>query len=241
MSSEDAAPAGAATLRRSPATIKRIVTVTLFTAVWFALLFGAAGRLDWPRAWIYAGLTLAGLALNSAVVLWKNPELVAERWKRRQDTKRFDKVFGAICLPATIALPVVAGLDAARFGWAPLPSWTVWPGVLLLVLSIPPIAWAMATNPHLETTVRIQHDRGHKVITTGPYAIVRHPMYVGAILGLVGAPLVLGSAWAYVPAGLTVLTFLCRTALEDRTLRRELPGYEQYARRTRYRLAPGVW
>jgi protein-S-isoprenylcysteine O-methyltransferase Ste14 len=184
---------------------------------------------------------VAGLALNSAVVLWKNPELIAERWKRRKDTKRFDKVFGAIYLPAMIALPVVAGLDATRFGWAPLPSWTVWPGVLLVALSIPPVAWAMATNPHLEATVRIQHDRGHKVITIGPYAIVRHPMYVGGILSMAGAPLALGSAWAYVPAGCAALVFVIRTALEDRTLRRELPGYEQYARRTRYRLAPGVW
>jgi len=228
-------------LRHSPATIKRMITVSAFMALWFGLLFGAGGRLDWTRAWIYAGLSLLGLAVNSAAVLWKNPGLIAERWKRRKDTKHFDKVFAVLYLPTAIALPVVAGLDAARYGWSPLPWWTVWPGVLLLVLSIPPIAWAMATNPHLETTVRIQHDRGHKVITTGPYAIVRHPMYVGAILGLVGAPLVLGSAWAFVPAGLTVLTFLCRTALEDRTLRRELPGYEDYAQRTRYRLAPGVW
>jgi len=228
-------------LRRSPATIKRMVTVLAFTALWFGLLFGAAGRLEWPRAWIYAGFSLLGLALNSVVVLCKNPELIAERWKRHKGTKRFDKVFMVLYVPTTIALPVVAGLDAVRFGWSALPGWTLWPGVLLLLLSIPPIAWAMATNPHLETTVRIQHDRGHKVITTGPYAIVRHPMYVGAILNLAGVPLVLGSAWAYVPAGLAVLIFLCRTALEDRTLRRELPGYEDYTQRTRYRLAPGVW
>ena len=223
------------------ATLKRIIVVLLWTLAWGALLFIAAGRLDWTRAWIYFGVSLFGLAVNSVVVFWKNPGLVAERWKRRKATKPFDKVIMALYLPTVIALPVVAGLDAVRFGWSSLPWNTVWPGVLLLLLSIPPVAWAMATNPHLETTVRIQHDRGHKVITTGPYAIVRHPMYVGAILNLLGVPLVLGSRWAYAPAGFAVALFVFRTALEDRTLRRELPGYEEYAQHTRCRLVPGLW
>jgi len=215
--------------------------VLLWTLVWGAVLFGAAGRLDWERGWIYFGVSLFSLAVNSVVVFWKNPGLVAERWKRRKGTKPFDKVFIALYLPTVIALPLVAGLDAARFGWSQLPWDTVWPGVVLQLLAIPPMAWAMATNPHLETTVRIQHDRGHKVITTGPYAIVRHPMYLGAIPTLLGAPLVLGSKWAFAPAGFAVLLFVFRTAFEDRTLRQELPGYEEYAQRTRFRLVPGVW
>lgn len=175
-------------------------------------------------------------------VLWKNPELVAARGRlHRKEMRTFDKIFMAFYLPAWFALPVVAGLDAVRFGWSSLPWAALWPGVILQLLAIPPVAWAMATNPHLETTVRIQHDRGHKVITSGPYAMVRHPMYVGAILNVVGTPLVLGSPWAYAPAGFALVLFVLRTALEDRTLRRELAGYEEYAQRTRYRLLPGVW
>jgi protein-S-isoprenylcysteine O-methyltransferase Ste14 len=113
--------------------------------------------------------------------------------------------------------------------------------VVLHLLGSIPIAGAMATNPHLETTVRIQEDRGHRVSTSGPYRVVRHPMYVGAILQFAGAPLVLGSLWACLPVAAAPVLFIVRTALEDRTLRRELPGYEAYAQRTRYRLLPGVW
>lgn len=227
--------------RGKPVFLKRIAKLLFWFAVWGTLLFVPAGRLDWTRGWICLGLALLGLAVNAVMVLRKNPELMAERWKKRPDTKPFDRVFMVLYVPTVLSMPVLAGLDAVRFGWAPLPWGTLWPGVLLQLLGIPPGAWAMATNPHLETTVRIQHNRGHKAITTGPYAIVRHPMYVGALLTWVGQPLTLGSAWACVPAGFAILLFIIRTALEDRTLQRELPGYDDYARRTRYRLVPGLW
>jgi protein-S-isoprenylcysteine O-methyltransferase Ste14 len=99
----------------------------------------------------------------------------------------------------------------------------------------------MAANRYLETTVRIQEERGHQVVNSGPYRFVRHPMYVGVILQFMALPMVLGSKWAFVPAGVVVLLFVIRTGLEDRTLRNELAGYAQYAESTRYRLLPGVW
>jgi protein-S-isoprenylcysteine O-methyltransferase Ste14 len=99
----------------------------------------------------------------------------------------------------------------------------------------------MVVNSHLEVTVRIQDDRGHCVIDSGPYAIVRHPMYAGIVLQSVATPLLLGSSWAAVPVGITILLFAIRTALEDRTLRKELPGYEEFTTRTRFRLIPGLW
>jgi len=237
----EAALQGRSAAKFHPAALTRVIVVLLWTLVWGAVLFGAAGRLDWARGWIYFGVSLFSLAVNSVVVFWKNPELVAERWKRRKPTKPLDKVFMVLYVPTVIALPLVAGLDAVRFRWSPLPFETVWPGVALQLLAIPPMAWAMATNPYLEPTVRIQHDRGHKVITTGPYAVVRHPMYVGGILALLGAPLVLGSAWAFAPTGFAVLLFVFRTAFEDRTLCEELAGYKEYAQRTRFRLVPGLW
>jgi len=101
--------------------------------------------------------------------------------------------------------------------------------------------WAMSANAYLSTMVRIQDDRGHQVVTTGPYRYVRHPMYVGTIFFGLCMPLFLGSWWTFVPCGLIVILFIIRTALEDRTLRDELPGYAEYAERVRYRLLPGVW
>jgi protein-S-isoprenylcysteine O-methyltransferase Ste14 len=104
------------------------------------------------------------------------------------------------------------------------------------------ITWAMAVNPHFEKTVRIQRELGHQVIDSGPYRIVRHPGYVGTVFGfLLSPPLLLGSWWAFVPALGAVALVIIRTVLEERTLRSELPGYEDYARRVRYRLIPGIW
>jgi protein-S-isoprenylcysteine O-methyltransferase Ste14 len=221
--------------------VRLVLKLAGFTILWGAVLFLSAGRLDWPRGWIYLGLCVLGLVVNGAGVIRKNPELVRERWKKRADTKTFDKVFMVLYTPTVFVMPAVAGLDAVRFGWSSMGPETLYIGVALHLVSILPIAAAMATNPFLETTVRIQTDRGHRVITTGPYRVVRHPMYVGAILHFLGTPLVLGSVWTSVPVGTAILMFVVRAALEDRTLRRELPGYEEYAQRTRWRLLPGVW
>jgi protein-S-isoprenylcysteine O-methyltransferase Ste14 len=104
------------------------------------------------------------------------------------------------------------------------------------------LTWAMAVNTHFEKTVRIQHDRGHRVIDSGPYRIVRHPGYLGAILGFtLAAPLLLGSWWSFVPAVAAVVCLIIRTSLEDRTLQNELDGYKDYAQNVRYRLLPGLW
>jgi protein-S-isoprenylcysteine O-methyltransferase Ste14 len=101
--------------------------------------------------------------------------------------------------------------------------------------------WAMATNQFFSGVVRIQEERGHVVVSHGPYALVRHPGYVGVILAMVGAPLMLGSVWALIPAAATVGVIVIRTAHEDLTLTRDLAGYETYAQRVRYRLLPGIW
>jgi protein-S-isoprenylcysteine O-methyltransferase Ste14 len=215
--------------------------LVVYTVLWAAVLFTAAGRLDWLRAWVYLGLYVGGLMVTLAVVLRTNPEVIAARAKRHADTKHFDKVFVALYTPLVFLLPLVAGLDAVRFRWSSLPFATLYVGAALYVLGTVPAAWAMAVNPYLEQTVRIQTDRGHVVIASGPYRIVRHPLYVGVIVANIASPLLLGSLWAYVPAAMTVLLFIWRTALEDRTLRHELPGYAEYAQRTRHRLFPGVW
>jgi protein-S-isoprenylcysteine O-methyltransferase Ste14 len=114
-------------------------------------------------------------------------------------------------------------------------------GGVLIVAGTAIVAWAMAINPFFSAVVRIQSDRGHRVIERGPYQVVRHPGYTGMLLVMIGTPLLLGTLWAFVPAALLLSVLVARTALEDRTLREELEGYDQYRHRVRHRLVPHVW
>jgi len=206
------------------------------------LAFVGAGRLDWGRGWIYFALFFLTSVIGSWVVQRANPDLLAARAKGvRKDTKPFDKAFFAVFAPLIVLYPVIAGLDAARYGWAVLPQWTVYLGVVLFVLGSAGSTWTMVANRSAETTVRIQADRGHSVVTDGPYRIVRHPMYLSILIGLPGTALILGSAWALIPMVVIMSLFVWRTAREDRALREELPGYGDYAGVTRAKLLPGVW
>lgn len=218
--------------------LQRVVAIV----VWWAALFGGAGRLDWTRGWIYVIVSLAGSVAIDVLVRRHNPVVLEARanW-RHKDTAAFDKVFLAIFAPSFVLQPAIAGLDAVRFGWSSIPFWTVYVGLAFTVLGSALVAWTLAVNPHAESTVRIQTDRGHAVISAGPYQFVRHPMYVGIILGYVGGPLILGSMWALVISALLIALFVARTALEDQALRRELSGYKEYCAQTRYRLVPRLW
>ena len=132
-------------------------------------------------------------------------------------------------------------LDAVRYGWAPMgPAWIA-VGLVLLLPGSALFICAMAANAFFEGTVRIQHDRGHRVVDTGPYALVRHPGYIGFGAFAAGTSFVLGSWWSLLPAAGAILLLVGRTALEDRTLQRELQGYAEYTGRVRYRLVPGIW
>ena len=210
--------------------------------LWVAAVFVAAGRIHWVRGWIWVATFAVGMGAAGALLKRKNPELMEARshWLRK-DAKLFDKIILSVFLPLTFLQPILAGLDAARFRWSSMPFATVYVGLALLAIALTPITWVMMVNPFAEASVRIQTDRGHKVVTSGPYRIVRHPMYVGLILDYPAIALILGSMWALALSGLIAIMMVCRTALEDRTLRRELPGYEEYARVTRYRLVPGLW
>jgi protein-S-isoprenylcysteine O-methyltransferase Ste14 len=209
-----------------------------------ALLFGAAGRLDLPRAWLFLMLSLVCLFGQIAIVAVANPELVNHRgrWKKKRDAKSWDKVLVRVYgLLGFFVLPVVIGLEVGRYGWSSLGAWGVAVGTVLFAVGTVVLAWAMLVNTHFETVVRIQHDRNHQVVTAGPYRIVRHPGYVGASLWALAAPLIVGSAYGLVPAALAVAVLVIRTSLEDKTLQAELPGYQQYAQKTKSRLLPGIW
>jgi protein-S-isoprenylcysteine O-methyltransferase Ste14 len=220
---------------------RRIGTVAIFFVAIAAILFLAAGRLDWSWAWVYLGICLVSVLVNGTIMLRTSPETIAERG-RPQDTKDWDKVVGGLwALAIYVALPLVAGLDV-RFGWARDPGlgWHV-AGAVVLALALALSAWAMIANAYFSTAVRIQHDRGHTVCRTGPYRFVRHPGYVGFILQSISVPFLLGSWWALIPGIAATVLMIIRTSLEDRNLRAELPGYQDYVRAVRYRLVLGMW
>ncbi len=140
-----------------------------------------------------------------------------------------------------LAVWIVAGLDE-RFGWsAPFAPWVQVVALVAVALSYLLGNWAMVANRYFSSVVRIQEDRGHTVVSGGPYRFVRHPAYTGSLFGTLAMAIALGSWWALIPAGVDAVGLIVRTGLEDRTLQAELPGYANYARQTRYRLFPGIW
>jgi protein-S-isoprenylcysteine O-methyltransferase Ste14 len=170
----------------------------------------------------------------------KNPAIINERGRASDKTKPFDKWFGRLSIPLALGAFVVAGLDA-RFGWSAVPLWLQIAAFAGMLPSFVMPYWVMLVNAYAATTVRVETERGQHVISDGPYRFVRHPMYSGVVLGYLLMPLALGSWWAAGPSWLLIILFVWRTAREDATLLAELPGYADYAQRTRYRLLPGVW
>jgi protein-S-isoprenylcysteine O-methyltransferase Ste14 len=221
--------------------IRAFISLAVALAIMILLLFGPAGTLDWPRAWWF--LAIFAVAMVGAVLyVWRaNPELFVVRRRFQEGSKGWDVVVSSIAIVLLFLIIPVAGLDAGRFRWSQVPDWLVWIGYLFFFIGFALTLWAQAVNRHFELAVRIQTDRGHKVIDTGPYAIIRHPGYIGAVLLGTGIAMALGSLWALVPVVLVKLVLLYRTAREDATLQAELTGYADYARRVRYRWMPGVW
>jgi protein-S-isoprenylcysteine O-methyltransferase Ste14 len=232
----------------TPEVKRSIVTWSVQAALgvvgYGAILFLCAGRLDWVWGWVFLGLLAVVLASHVVILVPINPELLAERSKGilQEDAKGWDKwitMFAAGM--GTGGSWVVASLDV-RFEWsAAVPLALHVGGLVGSILGWALFMWAMGANAFFSEAVRIQEERGHTVQTGGPYRFVRHPGYVGATLALLAAPLLLGSLWALIPAGLAAIGYVVRTALEDRTLQEELDGYKEYTQQTRYRLLPGIW
>lgn len=206
-----------------------------------ALLFFSAGNFSWREAWIYVGFVVIYQVAYVLVLIRTNPSVLNERGKlAKSGTKGFDLVYFISYIPVTYTGLLIAGLDK-RFGWSAVPWWTVVIGCGLLVPSFFIGLYALAVNPYFECTVRVQHDRNQVVVRSGPYRYVRHPGYLALIMSLVSVPLILRSWWAALPYGFVIVMVLARTALEDLTLQRELPGYRDYASGTRFRLFPYIW
>jgi protein-S-isoprenylcysteine O-methyltransferase Ste14 len=216
--------------------------MTAAQVIFAAVLFISAGRLDWIEGWAYLGLNLLTQVLCALVLIPRRPDLIAERSKTQDGTKAWDRFLApGMAVLGPLAILITAGLDA-RYGWSAPIGRGLWESALALGLCCSLfVLWAMESNPFFAATVRIQEDRGHSVVSRGPYRLVRHPGYLGSVIFDLAAPLMLGSWWAILPVLLTIGVIVVRTGLEDRTLHEELPGYREYAVAVPYRLIPGIW
>lgn len=205
------------------------------------VFFIAAGTIDIFRAWVYIVIyAIGGLALGW-LLFKKSPQLLNDRGEVKPGVKQLDKLLIlSYFLLAIIITPLVAGLDH-RYGWNLLPDVYLYVGIFLYLMSMVLVIRPMLHNPFFEGLVRIQEEKNHRVINTGPYGIVRHPGYVGLLVGSFGLPLAFGSVWSLVPTGLMVIVIIFRTWFEDKTLQEELEGYKDYCEEVRYRLVPYIW
>jgi len=206
--------------------------------------FLASGDWRWGLGWLYTGSMILYVLVSRIIAIRLHPGFARERATAgaMQDTKAWDRwIVPLIALWLPLLGVLVAGLDK-RLGWSiSMAGWVHWLGLALLVFGYAVGTWAMAANAFFSSHVRIQKDRGQTVATTGPYAIVRHPAYITGAIAMCGIPLLLDSLWAFAPIVLLCIGIVLRTALEDKTLLAELPGYNEYADRVRFRLIPGVW
>jgi protein-S-isoprenylcysteine O-methyltransferase Ste14 len=206
-----------------------------------ALLFIAAGRVDWAMGWALVALYVVWVAANALLLMSSSPALLAERVTHRFSEKHWDNVILGLYGVMTLAKLIVAGLDF-RHSWTPLLPFAIQIVALVIAaLGLALVTWAMVANTFFAMANRIQTERDHTVVTGGPYRYVRHPGYAGSILFELATPILLGSLWALIPGSVSALAMLVRTVLEDRSLQTELAGYADYARRVRYRLLPRIW
>jgi protein-S-isoprenylcysteine O-methyltransferase Ste14 len=223
--------------------VKLLLEVVVMLAIFAGVLFGVAGTWDWPSGWAYLALFAA---VSLTISLWLariDPGLLAERLKSpvQKDQKPWDRLFLLTIMVGYFAWLAVMAWDARRAAWSHVPVWVQVAGAALIVASYFGIAWVFRTNSFAAPVIKIQAERRQTVISTGPYAFVRHPMYAFALPQFVGGPLMLGSWWGLVGAVLFTLAVAVRTLGEETMLRADLEGYDDYARRVRWRYLPGVW
>ena len=218
-----------------------LIVITLLPA---AIIFIAAGRVDWWEAWLLIVILALAMIASRVIMFRTHPELAMERarWTQDRNTKDWDKrlmPIAALYGPALMWL--VAGLDKRWNGSPSLAIELELAAFVVVILGYLISIWAFLENKFFSAVVRIQTERGHSVVSTGPYRWVRHPGYAGGLIGYLATPFALGTLWSFLPAVLTGIALIARTALEYQTLQNELTGYREYAARVRYRLLPGVW
>jgi protein-S-isoprenylcysteine O-methyltransferase Ste14 len=230
-------------MNRKALLAKGILVLIAEFAVFAALLFVSAGTVLWTAGWVFIGIFFS-FAL--AITLWlarEDPELLAERMSSpiQRGQPLWDKVFVAAVSLLFVLWLILMPLDAVRFGWSEVPGWLHILGALGLVLSLYITFLTFRENAYLAPVVKLQEERGQSVVSTGPYRYVRHPMYSSMFLFFPGSALLLGSWWGLLLCLVLLGLLVWRTALEDRMLKNQLAGYDEYARNVRYRLIPHLW
>jgi protein-S-isoprenylcysteine O-methyltransferase Ste14 len=222
---------------------KLTLALALEFLVFAALLFGAAGTLKWTAGWVFMALFFIFALVVSVMLIRHDPALLEERLRPiiQKDQPKWDKVLIPIVAVVFCGWMVLMGLDAVRFRWSAMPAWLQGIGGAGLLVSMYITYAPYRENPYLAAVVKIQTDRGQHVVSTGPYAVVRHPLYAGMLLMLPSIALMLGS-WYGVAASLPLMVGIgVRAVLEERELQALLPGYSDYMKKVRYRMVPYVW
>jgi len=224
--------------------IRWLLRETIGNLVLVAILFGIVGRWDWWNGWALSATYILWTLGSIIFILPVNPQMLAERQISgvKSGAKKWDMFLVSLMGMMLFVVYIVACLDV-RNGWSPgIPLWLEIAALVVCVLSYDVLVmWSMVVNSFFTAIIRIQTERDHTVIKRGPYRLVRHPGYLGTIIFYLASPLLLGSLWGLVPAAGTALVLLVRTAIEDKTLQAELPGYKEYSQTTPYRLVPGIW
>ncbi len=218
-----------------------LIKLFLGTFVFYAILSVSAGRIDYWQGLIYLAIGFIMLIL-SITLLRIDSELLKERSKPGENTKKWDKIILGLSFLVTISMYITAGLDSGRYHWSPHFHWSLCLlGIILTISGQLLFLIAQKQNKFFSSTVRIQTERDHTVCETGLYKIARHPAYLASIIQSLGFPLLFGSLWSIIPICLSIILLVTRTNLEDKTLKSELKGYHEYSKKTAYRIIPYVW
>jgi len=207
-----------------------------------AAFFGSAGTLAWFQAWLYIVIQFSFWTVTAVWMKKHNPELLKDRMAfLKRSAKGWDKIIIVTSTAVFVPYLLLPGLDAVRYRWSSVPLAIVVLGFVGVLVALLLMVWVIQVNTYLSRFVEVQRERGHKVITSGPYQYVRHPMYASLIILLYSIPVALGSLWTLIPASILTLLFVIRTYFEDQTLHEELEGYNSYSTQVKYRLLPGIW
>jgi protein-S-isoprenylcysteine O-methyltransferase Ste14 len=218
--------------------IRRMAQVIATLLIQSIILFVSAGTLSWNWAWLFIVTGIFILVINYIVL---PREVIEERGREKKNVKKWDKVLMSINIIPILGIYILSGLDD-RFSWSPDLHYSIHLiGLVGVFLGSMLFTWSMVSNKFFSTMVRIQSEQGHSIAAEGPYKYVRHPGYVGFALMAIATPVALGSFYALSMSFLVMIIFIVRTALEDKTLLRELEGYEEYSKKVKYRLIPFIW